>query len=268
MAAAVGSATGPSSVSDTFSAQRVVRTGGVHGRVTNEQGAPVPGVQLQLSLRDGSAADSHAAVSDSSGAFAWSGLSAGSYQLTAKRIGFEAVDVGVRIQDGVDRLVDIRMTKAAQRLDTVSVAGKSLTPGRYGTSSRMDEFYRRKQQGRGHFFTREDIDDSDANNTATLLARVPGIHSKREDTGVIYVRFSSCVGATGQLTPSAGNDWGWEKVALFVDGVGIGKGSRSSVFSTLQPVEIEAMEVYRGAEVPLEALGDACAAVYVWTRGG
>ena len=246
---------------------RHAKAGSLHGRLTDEHGAAVPGVQLTIvEVRPDSGA-SRATTSDSAGRYVLTGLRAGDYRLTARRFGFEAVNVPVSVRDGADQQLDLRMNAAPQRLDTVKVTGTSLTPERYGTSSKMDEFYRRKQEGKGRFFTREDIDDSDANNTATLLGRVPGIRSKREDNGVIYVHIASCVGSTGRVSPGAGDDWGWENVALFVDGSPIGKGSKSAVISTLQPAESEAIEVYKGpGEMPAEAMGDGCAAVYIWTR--
>ena len=268
--ASIGATPARQRVADPAVWARSTAPAALHGRVTDEHGAPVPGVQLTLTSAASTGVGGPTPLqttTDSAGRFAWSGLSAGEYRLVARRLGFAPVDVEVSIKDGVDQTLDLRMTTAATRLDTVSVVGTSLTPARYGTSSKMDEFYRRKQEGKGHFFTREDIDDSDANNTATLLGRVPGIRAKREDNGVIYVHIASCVGSQGRISVGAGDDWGWEHVALIIDGSQVGKGSKSAVVSTIQPSEIEAIEVYTGiSELPAEAMGDACAAVYIWTR--
>jgi len=113
------------------------RAGRIHGTVTNERGVGVAAVELRLVPSD-HATTAQAAVSDSTGHFSFSDLPAGSYQLTARRLGYQPVDVAVTVKDDVDQLIDLRMSTAPQRLDTVSIVGKSLTPARYGTSSRMD----------------------------------------------------------------------------------------------------------------------------------
>jgi TonB-dependent Receptor Plug Domain. len=72
--------------------------------------------------------------------------------------------------------------------------------------------------------------------------------------------------------PSGKNDAsaGFGVLALYVDGTRVQpREDIPSLLGSLRPSDIEAVEVYRGpSEVPIEALGDACAAIYIWTRLG
>jgi hypothetical protein len=53
---------------------------------------------------------------------------------------------------------------------------------------------------------------------------------------------------------------------LFVDNVRV-KGL--SYLSELNPSQIEAIEIYQGpSELPAEAKGMACAAIFIWLRSG
>ena len=238
--------------------------------MTNAAGAPVAGAQLRLIPADGDASDARAATSDSAGAFGWSGLSAGRYQLTARRLGFQPVSVTFDLADGVERQATIQLT-AVQQLDTVRTqTTTSLTPSRYGPSSKMDEFYRRMHEGNGKFITREQIDSMTAISSADLFRRVPGV------TATFLTNGSVIVHAIGCRATSVGNGVGdggsrpdgWGGVALYVDGLLI-RGDRGLTLGTLPPSQIEAIEIYRNAtELPDEAMGNACAAVYVWTRVG
>jgi hypothetical protein len=243
----------------------------MHGRVTNSAGAPVPGVQLRLIPLGGDASDARAATSDSAGAFAWTGLSGGRYQLSARRLGFLPVSVSFDLVDGVDRQATIQLT-AVQRLDTVRTQTNSLTPARYGTSSRMDEFYRRMNEGNGKFITREEIDAAVAISSGDLLRRVPGLTvamtTNGDGTPRVQVNAIGCRMAEIGAKTGADNGDGWGNVALYVNGVMV-RGDRGETLAMMPPSEIEALEIYRSpTELPAEAVGNACAAVYVWTRFG
>jgi len=53
---------------------------------------------------------------------------------------------------------------------------------------------------------------------------------------------------------------------VFVDGQSLGAGG-TEFLTDLKTSEIETMEVYRGpSQLPMEAVGNACAAVFITTR--
>jgi hypothetical protein len=53
---------------------------------------------------------------------------------------------------------------------------------------------------------------------------------------------------------------------VFIDGA---RMHDVSALSELSPSQVEAVEIYQGAsQLPAEAKGDACFAVFVWLRSG
>lgn len=243
---------------------------GLSGRVVNPSGQPVAGVQVHLISLDGDASGARAAVTDTSGAFAWSGLSAGNYEFTARRVGFSPVDASLVLADGVNRTVTVRIEPIAL-LDTVRThANASGTPDRYGPSSRMDDFYASMRTGMGKFFTRDKLDSMTVFSAADVITGVPGLSvflgTGSSGTKAI-VSSVACRGHGDALYLIDSRD-GWGGVALVIDGIVI-HGDRGSAFDRLGSSDIEALAVYQGmAELPPELSGMACAAVYVWTRSG
>jgi hypothetical protein len=254
--------------------------GSLHGRVVNLVGVGIAGAQLQMMHLTGERSDDRVAMSDDAGAFVFPVLAPGLYELSVRRIGFKPVFTQVQIASD-DILLNVRMDAAVQRLDTMRTDADAM-PEQYGRSLRMAEFYERRQLGNGHFFTREDIDASAASSPADLIRRVAGMRTYIGN-GSIVVKSTGCVG-TGLIsnfgpdtsaTRSGGGSIGssspdgWGNVALYIDGVIVPPGYRNQELASLSPVQIEAMEVYQSpSELPPEAVGNACAAVYVWTRIG
>lgn len=235
----------------------------LHGRVVNENQVPVPGAQLRLIPIDGDAQDARVATTDSLGSFRWDGLTGGQYRLSVRRLGFEPIDVAIELADGVDRQVSITLRAAAARLDTVTIHAASVVPGPSGRSSQMDEFYRRQSRGIGHFITSEDIKDHSPATLSSLLQRVSGVTAITNSDGTLTVGSAACRGVVGS---GSGSDT-WGSVALYVDGVQVSARERASVAGAITPEELEGIEVYRSpTELPAEAVGNACAAIYLWTR--
>jgi hypothetical protein len=53
-------------------------------------------------------------------------------------------------------------------------------------------------------------------------------------------------------------------IRVFINGMDVGTAEQ---LNDINPAEIEAMEIYKGpGELPVEARGKGCAAVFVWTR--
>ncbi len=112
----------------------------------------------------------------------------------------------------------------------------------------LEEFYRRRQRGSGRFFTREEIDK--AGSLIAIFSTVPGVRARTAMFGGLGLQFARCKG---------GIQGG--RVMYFTDGV------PSMAGMELPPEDIAAIEVYRGVtELPPEAVGNACAAVFIWTR--
>lgn len=55
--------------------------------------------------------------------------------------------------------------------------------------------------------------------------------------------------------------------ALYVDGMRTNDELVPETLKEMSSSDVEALEVYKGpSELPMEALGDACSAIYIWTR--
>jgi len=255
--------------------------GGLHGRVVNLLGLGIPGAQLQMMHLTGERVDDRDIVDDDDGNYRFVGLVPGLYELSVRRIGFKPAFTQVRIEDGKEISLNVRLNAVVQQLDTVHADAEAM-PEQYGRSLRMAEFYERRAEGNGHFFTREDIEAAAASSPADLVRRVAGM-TTFGGNGHVIVKSTGCIGTgllskatsdtrsiAGQASDVQSNSTdGWGDVALYIDGTQVPAGIRDTEFGALSPVQIEAMEVYKSpVELPAEAIGNACAAVYVWTRIG
>ncbi len=139
-------------------------------------------------------------------------------------------------------------------LAPVNVEAQALKPARYNATLKFDEFYRRKARGVGKFFTREDLERSTRTEAAYMLAGVGGarVYAPVAAQKPI-IRMPRC--------PPRG-------LVLFVNGhpTGTAMTAAETLFE-FHVNDIEAMEVYTSqSEVPQEAVGLGCAAVFIWTR--
>lgn len=185
-----------------------------------------------------------------------------------RAVGYTPVDTALTRWAGDTAVLTLRTL--AVRLDSIVVTANGVRkPLRYANTTKFDRFHERRATAiGGKFFTREDIEQSNSSSTYDLIRKVPGTKIERDQTGGAVVRFERCVGnanpLTGRATESA-FDGTSKVVQVYVDGM-----KTSEPYMTLQhlkPENIEAMEVYQGvAQLPVDARGNGCAAIYVWTR--
>lgn len=136
-------------------------------------------------------------------------------------------------------------------LPAVSVEAEAFKPARYNATTKFDEFYRRKSRGEGKFFTREDLERTSRSEAAYMLQGIGGVRviPQRMSQPPI-IRFNRCP---------------YNRVALFIDG--LQTGDIAQTLFELNVNNIEAMEVYTSpSQLPQEAMGNSCAAVFIWTR--
>ena len=149
-------------------------------------------------------------------------------------------------------------TSRKTNLAPVNVEAEAFKPARYDATTKFDEFYRRRARGNGKFFTREDIERAVKSEAVYLLQGIGGIRvipPKQFEKPVL--RFNRCPGG---------------KIALFLNGLETSTNSErgmtaaETLFET-HVNDIEAMEVYTSpAQLPQEAMGSGCAAIFIWTR--
>jgi hypothetical protein len=184
---------------------------------------------------------------DSTGRFVLS-LPPGDRTILLRSLGYKPLSLRVIVVAAQTIEVVATLTPALQTLDTVRVSGR-LYNMPDDAPPMMEDFYRRRATGVGFFVTREEIDR--AGSVRAAVARLSGVRILTGRSGNF----------TGIRVPRCEAHFGHARIAYFVDGMQVGSGR--------QPVDadIAAIEIYKGpATMPAEALGDACAAVFIWTR--
>jgi hypothetical protein len=250
-------------------------TGAVlRGRVTEfGDTIGVPGAQVEL-VETGTLR-----WADQRGEFRFFGVLPGSYQLRARRLGYQQWSAGVVLEDGgvYDRNIELR--RSAYALTEVRIEGRAVkVPARY------EDVYRRGARGWGTLITREEIERRNPLDVASLLTTIPGVHLRAD--GITFQRCNS--DAEKHLTPIAMGSG----VQVYIDGVRMTRPPTSSpttpptpakgsadpfrpidhdrvewVLELVPPTAIQAIEVYRGvAQIPAEFLDNACAVIAIWTK--
>lgn len=240
----------------------------VEGRIVRLDGSAVAGAEITVG------GTLLSARSDSGGRFSLEGIPPGPTRFQARALGFAPLDTTITLRAGQPRSVTLRMTQNVQQLAPV-VTEAALPygkPERYRHTGRFDDFYERRAKRAGVFLTREDIENSGRNTVMELMSGAPGVrvsfHGGRES-----IRIPRCVGSSIYMSQK-GDDpdrptalkpptrW----LAVYIDGQRIGADPINAL-SQLKAEDVETVEFYRGpSQLPMEAVGDACAAVFVTTR--
>jgi hypothetical protein len=177
------------------------------------------------------------------------------------------------LKGGEDTSLTMRLEAAPRVLDTMSVMATRGVEDPYGPLSRLSGFFERRRAGVGRFFTRAEIAAAEPSSLATLLRRVAGAKVTTTPEGGIKVTFAQCAAIVPRSRSAvAGNDPGSPTVvAVYIDDVEKQRfeSEVEDVLGSLRLSDIEAIEVYRSpSELPLRAMGNACAAIFIWTRFG
>jgi len=224
-------------------AHAVPARGGISGQVVNQQSrAPVTGALVNL------IGTRLKTATDTAGRFSHASLTAGTYIVEVRAIGYGVTSWVLRLSDG--EMVDyvFELEPIGVDLDPIVVEGQ---PGYF--QRRMQEFEERRRGGRGVFITRAQIDASHAATMADVLRGVPGVR--------LNCRSGVC---NAQMTRTAHGvcnaDW-------VID------GAPASMSSTphLPVVGIVAVEIYRSpSEAPAEFLkaDSQCGVIAIWTKSG
>lgn len=206
-----------------------------------------------------------AVKTDSSGAYSIA-APAGFYLLSVQKSGLVTIDTEMfQLFPGsvVRRNFDVSVSPP--RLATVTIEAKPIVNSGGPNRRKYDEFLRRRSLGMGTFLTREQIEAKPATQTYQLFQNIPGLKISQHGTQW-FIRSQRCPATLPTAGPPPDMDEDHPQLfpIVFIDGFHVrGLGT----LSRINPDEIEAIEVYQGAaQLPAEAKGNACAAIFVWLR--
>jgi len=219
-------------------------TSTIRGRVIeHETGVPLQGATVLLtSLSNGSVAPRTQSAGEN-GEFIFEAVPPGVYRLEASLLAYHNLGNTLGVEPESDMDVTLPLSASPIRLEPIVVISRRERP------ELLVGFEIRRQRTSGVFLVREDIEASASLEFTDLLRRVPSVRI------VPTYRFGNQVFFRGGCLPD-----------LWVDGTLA--GSSQEIDSFLQPNQVEAIEVYKGAELPIEFGSNLCGAIVVWTRRG
>lgn len=241
-------------------AQAQALTGTVWDSVS---GKPIAGARIVL--LDSAGTVTKALVTGSNGQFTFSLPHLGEYRLLISRIGYAvSITKPFLFSSAFTARVSLSLPSNPITLDTVTVVAKEIE--RRLPYLADAGFYKRRQEGFGHFLTRDEIDKRDPQVMSDLLRGMTGV----------FVHCGSGFRSCEVSTRAGGSMFlrGRCQPSIVLDGVVVRAGGVPSrgdltLDTLLNPFNVEAVEVYPGPEgVPVQYSGSLspCGAIVVWSR--
>jgi len=224
------------------SARAQAGTGSIHGQIV-AQGDTNPIFGARISL----IGTTKTATSDSAGRFQFQDLSAGLYVVQVNAIGYSKGMYQLQLGEGEAMNRVFQLEPRVFGLEPMTVEGRRRLQGR-----RLEEFQQRMARGMGTFITADDIAKRNPSNLMDVLRTVRGVRAECAGSDCI-VKFQ------GQPTSCEPH--------YLLDGL----PSDSYIAQSLDPRDVEGIELYRGAsEMPAEFGGieAACGVIAIWTKSG
>lgn len=204
-------------------------SGRISGIVSDETGQPVPSVQVQVvGTRFG-------ALTDQAGRFTIVGVTPGTYQLRAQRIGYRPVVQDITLASGQALTANLRMAGAATVLNQVAVVG-------YTTQARRDI-----SDATAGVSAEELQDQQVATIEESLRGRVPGVQ----------INASGEPGRAAQIVIRGQNVFGASQPLYVVDGMYLRQNPN------LNPDDIESIEILKDASAAAQYGAQAAGGVVV-----
>lgn len=212
--------------------------------VEYETGRVLEGATVLLLAPAGGRARSEAARSDSAGTFRFPDLVPGDYFITVALLGFGTVTDTLEIarDSDVELLVPLSIAPITLEPIVVQVSSRPIGP--------LREFERRRRSTNGTFFTREDIEEAHVAEFTDLVRTLGGV--RLVSAGAFRTRLVF----RGGCSPD-----------FWLDGIPV-PGGTLDLDSYVHPQDLEAVEIYRGADVPVQFGVNVCAVIVAWTRRG
>lgn len=222
-------------------------TGSIIGFVSDSLGAPIAGADIMV-------AGAPATHSDSVGNFIVRLVPSGRALILIRKLGFLPEAVVTRVPPGGTASAPVVMAPMTRTLSTVRVSAQRdtlATPDYHGVH-KFDLFYQHRRTSLGGiFFTRSQIEERMPAKLSDLLEGRPA-------------RLPQCQAALLQGGASASD------YQLFIDDMPYRLAPGETAREALDAIPwtwVEGIEIYTGpSELPVEAVGNACAAIFVWMR--
>jgi hypothetical protein len=230
-------------------------TGTVTGRVTDADKAVLESAWITV------ARSRIGTMSGPDGRFELSGIPVGPVVIEVRLIGYHAAYFDITVARG--GVHDLRVELAADPVRLDAIEGEA----RSSLSHEMKGFYDRRERGRGHFFTPDDIERIQPRLVTDVLRRVPNLRidpGTGPQGGAEVARTQRTTGITGgRACP----------MLYFVNGMPFNIAAGSTINAYIRPGEIAGMEVYMGAsQIPpqfhLSQNNARCGLVVIWTHSG
>jgi len=231
-------------------------TGDLIGHVLDAaSGAPVAEADLYIAQLD------RRATSDSTGAYRFSDVRSGVFDMQVRRLGFAQITRVVSVITGAESEIDIRL-KRIVTLDTVHTKAAAVAY----ISPALRGFEERKKMGFGYFIDEALMRKNDNRTLGNTLRRIPGIVIIETGSSELIAsgRRSGSGKATSRPPPCF--------AAVYLDGVAIYTGPpQTPPDLTRTPVrELAAAEFYHGgATLPVQFAAiknSSCGVLLLWTR--
>jgi hypothetical protein len=217
-------------------------TGSIHGQIIAQGDTnPVFGARITL------IGTAKSATTDSAGRFVFDGLSAGLYVVQVNAIGYSRGMFQLQLGEGEAMSRVFELEPRVYGLEPMTVEGRRRLQGR-----RFEEFRQRMARGMGTFITKEDIQKRNPSKLMDVLRTVRGVRAECAGADCV-VKFQ------GQPTSCEPH--------YILDGL----PSDSYIAQSLDPRDVEGIELYRGAsEMPAEfgGIDAACGVIAIWTKSG
>jgi hypothetical protein len=189
---------------------------------------------------------------DTSGAFNLGGLSAGKTELYFRRLGFEPKTEKVDLSSGQPLRLEVVMTPVPAELAALVVQESQLR-----ARELMRDFYNRRDEGLGHFITRQEIEQRNPSYMSDMMRMVPGARLVPQQVGgAATLRFARNSIAGRDCPPQ-----------YYIDGV----MARGFNIDDIPPMDVEGIEIYSGvSQIPAQFKNmfstAMCGVVVIWSR--
>ena len=205
---------------------------------------------------------------DSLGRFAVNDIPKGTFGISVRRVGYDAINVTGRFSGRDTVAVDFSLTRTAAALDTVHIAGAMTEHGKFLG------FEERRAHSGGLFLTRTDMERDKDRPLGEILAKLPGVRVNRfgAESAVASSRWLGGSGRGGDtMDRMKGAPRGCYS-QIYLDNVRVFSSSPGEALfniNSIPPSVIQGIEYYPSrAQTPIEfATARAeCGTMVIWTR--